>query len=153
MRIFCASLLAIFLLLLVGCDGETRHDVVTGEDGTLFGMSIYPDPQSLNVDTSDDFYLEWEPGYYPPNEFTFTLEQVNDDGSVRYVLTELTQLSIRRYRFTPVNLPPRAFLLLTVHGAGESVKAMYLTKNTLLLAPPRAVPADAKPEHVVTPRE
>lgn len=152
MRILCAYALALALILLLGCEGDTRHDIVTGEDGSLLGMTIYPSPQSLNVDTSDDFYLEWAPGYYPPDEFTFTLQQVHRDGTTQYLSTVLTELSVRRYRFEPIAMPSETFLLLTVHGAGETVKAMYLTDSGINLAPSRTVPEGAKTEHVVRPK-
>lgn len=143
MRILCTLFVIAGLALLFGCDGEPRHDIATGEDGSLLGMYITPEPQSLYVDTGDEFFLEWDRGYLPPREFTFTVEQVDSDGATHRLNTEYTKLGTGKYKFDPNGLPSGTFLLLTVSANHEVVKAMYLTDDALYApAMSRTAPAD-----------
>jgi hypothetical protein len=141
-------------LLLLGCEGETRHTVATGEHGSLYGLLITPEPQSLSVDLDGSFYLDWEPGTEPPSTFEVALRKVNADGDLDPVLTTRTDLSTGHYRFNPSGyLPTRTFLLLTVtdQHTGERVRAMFLTENNYLPLT-RGLEGEGQAVHVIQTR-
>ena len=129
-----AAALALLLPVLCGCDGSSRHDVETGGYGTLRGLEITPEPQTLGLRTDKVFYLDWNRGYEPPNQFTVSLKTISEDGTTSPVYTRLIDLDPARpghYRLEPSwYLPTGTFLLLTVTSYGERVRAMYLTESS-----------------------
>jgi len=149
-------LIAIMLaMVLLGCQGDVQHHVVTDSSGSLTGMVVSPEPQSLNIDHSADFFLDWDYGYAPPSTFDVKLEKVSPDGSVSPVLTVKERLSAGHYRFAPsVSLPAESFFLFTVSGNNKTARAMYHTKTGWLLnSSPRvsAIPGEeGKAIHTIT---
>lgn len=120
--------LSLFLALMVlGCQGETRHTVNTGENGSLNGLVLTPTPQSLHIDSGTDFSLDWQAGLTPPARFDVKLETVDTEDTRVGINTELRTISAGHYRLEPVaSLSNENFLLLTVTGAEQTVRAIYL---------------------------
>lgn len=123
----CYGLSLLLALLVLGCQGDTRHTVNTGENGSLDGLALTPTPQSLHIASGTDFYLDWQAGYTPPAHFEVKLETVNTEDTRVGINTELHTISTGHYRLEPVvSLTDDNFLLLTVTGAEQTVRAMYL---------------------------
>lgn len=130
MRMLWPLILLGVALCLAGCSGERTHDVVTPGDGSLRGLELSPEPQTLSISTGEEFYLDWRDGYEPPSEFHVTLRSIDPDGSTTAIYTDLRTFSTGHYRLEPtMSLPAKTFLLLQVTGAGETVRAMYLTEE------------------------
>ena len=141
---------AVFLLL-AGCGGEQRHGVYTGEDGSLEGLVITPEPQSLGIDTGEVFLLDWRTGYDPPAEFTLSLRQVYPDGTTEPIYTELEEIDVGHYRLEPTwYLPTETFVLLTITGDGARTRAMYLTERSSIYDTKARRNDCGQAEHTVT---
>jgi len=153
MRKFFVPLAAVLLLIFVGCTGESRHYIDTGGSGSLAGLVITPEPQSLGIGTDEVFYLDWEPGYEPPPELTISLRSVDPDNTTSAILTDLTDLDPSHpghYRLEPTwYLPTSTFLLLTVSGAGERTRVMYLTEPSSIFSPNTRRLPGGQEEHTV----
>lgn len=153
-RYIIVLLAVVPLLFLVGCEGETKHSITTGGQGTLAGLIVTPEPQTIGIETDSVFYLDWEPGYGPPPELTISLKSVDPDNTTRPVLTELTNLDPDdpgHYRLEPsYYLPTETVLLLTVSGGGERQRSMYLTEpDSLYSTTTRRLPG-GQAEHTIT---
>jgi hypothetical protein len=154
MRTLLFSLVVLSLaLVLFGCEGNSRHTVVTDEDGSMLGLVVTPEPQSLSIDRSDDFLLDWPAGYAPPSEFTITLRKVDTDGTTEAILTDLGTISTGHYRLEPTStLPAGTFLLLTIASDRERVRAMYLTDDDAFGMTREAKEGEGKAEHTIRTR-
>lgn len=153
MRILLVVVALFVLLLLLGCHGESRHDVTTGLNGTLDGLVLTPDPQSLGLPTDTEFLLDWKTGYAPPSTFQVSLKKIDPNGTTGAVLTELDTLSVGHYRLCPTsNLSSQTFYLLQVTGAGQSVRAIYLTGGVALQLGAPAATRGGEATHIVTVR-
>ncbi|HEX2950216.1 MAG TPA: hypothetical protein VHV83_11740 [Armatimonadota bacterium] len=135
---------------IAGCEGDVHHDVSTGEDGALDGLVLTPTPQTLDVSSGENFYLDWKRGYTPPATFHVTLETIDNTGYRDGIYTELKTSSVGHYILEPTgSLASEKFLLLTVTGNGETVRAMYLTEEGSYLLNTKAK-AGGSIEHTVT---
>ncbi|MHB0936504.1 MAG: hypothetical protein ACYDCO_08585 [Armatimonadota bacterium] len=153
LKYFIPLAAAALLLFLAGCVGEEKPSVITGGQGTLAGLVVTPEPQTIGIETDDVFYLDWEPGYEPPPELTISLKSVDPDNSTWPVLTVLTDLDPANpghYRLEPsYYLPTETVLLLTVSGGGERQRAMYLTESdSIFSATTRRLPG-GQAEHTI----
>ena len=150
-RIAMLSALTLLLLpILPGCEGAGRHDVYTDEYGTLRGLEITPEPQSLSIDTSDVFYLDWQYGYDPPEEFTVSLREVHADGTTDPLYTVFDEIAVGHYRLAPSwYLAPETFLLLTVSDSEDRVRAVYLTESSGIVYTPTRRHEGGEAEHTV----
>lgn len=151
MRATILLLMALCGVILIGCGGDSRHDVVTGENGTLAGLVISPTPQKLEIRQSTDFYLDWEPGTEPPSQFKVEMESIDKDGTLTGQSSDLKTISTGHYRLEPDYLDGQTFYLLTVSGNGEEVRAIYLTggsstSNNM----PHTPSPDSQVRHTVT---
>ena len=138
-----------------GClDGSSSHNVDTGGNGTLDGLYLTPEPQTLDVALDDEFDLNWDYGYLPPDVFTVKLQSVDSDGTKNAIYTKLEKIAIDHYRLVPSwSLPTRTFLLLTISGAGQTVHAIYLTEdNGLFTQQQPAGQPEGEIEHTVRTR-
>ena len=117
------------VLVIAGCqDGIASHNVSAETDGTLDGLVISPNPQELGIDTGSDFLLDWRPGYVPPAQFQVSLVSVASTNTTSAVYTRLKSTGTGHYRLVPsMPLPGQQFYLLEVDGAGQTVRAIYLT--------------------------
>lgn len=143
------------LVMFAGCSGENSHTVTTGEDGSLVGMLLLPNPQSLGIATSTDFDLTWRKGATPPSNFTVGLEELDpkEGADTTPIRTELEKVSTTHYILRPVGiLGEGTFVMVRVRGAGEEERAIYLTHYSAFSGAPRqAAPADAGQDiHEVT---
>ncbi|MEI6519392.1 MAG: hypothetical protein WCO98_05050 [bacterium] len=123
----------LIVLLLCGCtqDGTLRHDVNTGSNGSLDGLSITPAPQSLGIATDTEFYLDWAVNTSPPSTFTVTLRKIEKNGDTHLVRTVLDTLSTGHYRlYKDWNLDTQSFYMLEIIGGGKQVRTIYLTGGT-----------------------
>lgn len=151
------GVLAVGMLWLAGCNGDSRHEVDTTGDGSLTGMSILPAPQTLKIDTSEKFYLDWSAGYDPPAHLRMILESVSSDGNTTGVNWSFKERSFGHYTIDPnSSLPAKTFLLLRVlDDSGHEVRAMYLTEDSGIF--PDSVKetpnGSGQAEHVVNTRE
>lgn len=156
MRIFILIGLALMvMLLLASCGGgSSRHTVTTDEDGSMLGLLINPEPQSLGIDRNDDLFLDWPAGYTPPAQFTVSLRQVADDASTTAIFTNLETESTGHYILKPTStLPEGAFLLLRIDSDREHVRAMYLTDKSAFGMTRAAKPGEeGQAEHTVRTR-
>jgi len=137
-KYFIVLVTAGLLLFLAGCVGEEKHSIITGGQGTLAGLVVTPEPQTIGIETDDVFYLDWEPGYEPSPELTVSLKSVDPDNTTRPVLTVLTDLDPEHpghYRLEPsYYLPTETLLLLTISGGGERQRAMFLTESSSIFS-------------------
>jgi hypothetical protein len=140
------------IVLLGGCHGETHHEVTTETYGTLEGLVITPEPQTLEISTGTEFELDWEYGTYPPKTFSVELDRVSADGSKQGILTDLHKLGNGHYRLEPiVSLPEETFLLLRVTSSYQEERAIYLTDSVFnATKTPGGEPGRGKIEHIVT---
>jgi len=140
-------------LVLAGCEGSWRHDVQTGGEGSLAGLVVTPTPQKIGIETDEVFYLDWRPGYEPPAELTVTLRYVDADNTTSPILTVLDDIDPDHpghYRLEPTwYLDTSAFLLLTVRGDGETLRAMYLTESSTLLDTRTQRRTGGQVEHII----
>lgn len=123
----------LFALVLTGCEGSgaAHHDVVTDAHGSLYGMTISPDPQTLGIPVSTDFLVSWQHDTYPPNSFQVSLYSVDTDNHLEEIYTDFTELGPGSYKLAPThNLPDKSFLLLTISGGGETQDSIFLTDST-----------------------
>jgi hypothetical protein len=153
MRALCCRLLGMLglfsMLLFIGCEGDDHHDVFTGANGSLAGLTFSPPPQTLGIDVDEVFQLDWPAGYTPPTQFRVKLERLEADGNTEEIFTELHTITASHYRLEPTaDLPNRTFVLLTVSASGQSVHAIYLTERGSLLL---QSPARSTEGHLVTP--
>lgn len=146
----------LFLPLFIGC-GSSSHDIYTGGYGTLEGLEITPEPQTLDVETDEVFYLDWRYNYEPPEEFTISLKAIYADGTTEAILTEFEDLDPDdpgHYRLEPSwYLPEGTFLLLTVTSDDERVRAMYLTVPSSTFSTKTQRNQNGKAEHTVRTRD
>lgn len=150
-RFLLVITVGILLALLSGCEGETRHDIHTGGNGTLLGLVISPEPQSLDVPTDQVFHLDWVNGYEPPQEFTVSLKAIHADGSTDPILTTLDEIDPGHYRLEPTfYLSTETFLLLTVSTTDERQRAIYLTQSSSAFDTKTMRRAGGQAEHTVT---
>ena len=143
----------LFLPLVIGCEGSSRHVIDTDGYGTLAGLEITPEPQSLGIGTDKVFYLDWRSGYDPPEEFTVSLRAVYEDGSTEPIYTSFQDLdpyNPGHYRLEPSwYLPTGTFLLLSVVSPDERVRAMYLTEASTLYDTKTQRNENGKEEHTI----
>jgi len=153
LKYFIPVLAAALLLFFAGCVGEEKHSIDTGGQGTLAGLVVSPEPQSIGIDTDEVFYLDWEPGYEPPPELTISLKSVDPDNTtwpVYTVLTDLDPANPGHYRLEPsYYLSTETVLLLTISGGGERQRSMYLTESSSIFSTnTRRVPG-GQAEHTI----
>ncbi len=123
----------VLVLLLCGCnqDGDLRHDINTGSSGSLDGLVITPDPQSLGIATDTEFYLDWSAGTTPPSTFTVTLRKIENTGQTQLVRTILNTLSTGHYRvYKDWKMGSQSYYMLEIIGGGKTVRSIYLTGGT-----------------------
>jgi hypothetical protein len=149
-----AALISFTLVLIfAGCEGAARHHVDTGGAGSLAGLVITPEPQKIGIATDTVFYLDWRPGYEPPAELTISLRSVDPDNTTAPIYTILDDLDPYQpghYRLEPSwYLPTGTFLLLTVYGDGERMRAMYLTEPSSLFSTTTRRREGGQAEHTV----
>jgi len=147
---------AVLVLIFAGCQGETRHDIDTGGSGSLAGLVVTPEPQTLGISTDEVFYLDWQSGYEPPAQLTVTLRSVDSDNTTSSIYTVLDDLDPENpghYRLEPSwYLATGTFLLLTVSGDGERMHAMYLTEPSSLFSTTTRRRAGGQEEHTIKTR-
>jgi len=150
---FYIPVIIVLALFLAGCEGDIRHDIQTGGEGSLTGMVITPTPQRIGIETDEVFYLDWRPGYEPPAEFTVSLRYVDPDNTTSPILTvldDLDPINPGHYRLEPSwYLDSSAFLMLTVTGDGESTRAMYLTEPPPLYSVKTRRHEGGQAEHII----
>jgi hypothetical protein len=152
MRTILLSLALIALaVVLAGCGGSSRTTINTGTNGSMLGLVITPEPQSLGIDRGDDFFLDWPAGYEPPSSFTVSLRQVDTDATTEAIFTEVDTYSTGHYRVRPTStLPAGTFLLLRIVSDRETVRAMFLTDDSGFAMTRKANIGAGQAEHTIT---
>lgn len=145
--------LAALALILAGCGGSSRTTINTGVNGSMLGLVITPEPQSLGIDRGDDFYLDWPTGYEPPSSFTVSLRKVNTNASTEALFTEVDTFSTGHYRVRPTStLPSGTFIMLRVVSDRETVRVMYLTDDSAFPMTRKANAGEGQAETTITPK-
>lgn len=128
----CLMLFPALILLLCGCEGSSRHTIVTGGQGSLEGLRFIPADHSRYVDTDTDPEIFWLPGYSPPSRFTVSLKRIDEYGDLHPVTTDLTQSGTNRWKLKVVGtLDEGTLYAIIVHDdtRGEQKEAWFLTEK------------------------
>lgn len=144
------KLLPMLVLLLCGCQGSSRHTVVTSGQGSLEGLKFIPADHSRNVDTDTDPEIFWLSGYEPPARFTVSLKRIDEYGDLYPVVTELTPSGTNRWKLKVVGtLNEGTLCAIIVHDdtRGDQREAWFLTKKHGRST--QAPPATGEGEHTV----
>lgn len=132
---------ALGLSLLLGCGGATRHTVTPGTQGSLEGLSFYPQDHSRGVDTDTDPEIFWKQSYEPPSRFTVALKQIDEYGDYRPVSTELKQVEgTNRWKLKVVGTLNEGTLYAIIvrdDMRGEERESWFFTEKSRYRSEPR----------------
>jgi len=127
------KLIVVSLLLLYGCQGSSRHEVVTGGQGSLEGLLFLPPDHSRDVDVDTDPEIFWLPGYEPPAKFTVSLKRIDEYGDYQSVGTELNSSGTNRWKLKvtgTLNEGTLYAIIVRDDTRGEIRESWFLTEKS-----------------------
>jgi len=146
------KLIVASFLLLYGCQGSSRHEIVTGGQGSLEGLLFLPTDHSRDVDVDTDPEIFWQPGYEPPAKFTVSLKRIDEYGDYQPVSTELKPSGTNRWKLKVVGTLDEGSLYAIIvrdDTGGETRESWFLTEKSRIKSPDERATALEAFEHTV----
>jgi hypothetical protein len=146
------KLIVMSLLLLYGCQGSSRHEVVTGGQGSLEGLLFLPPDHSRDVDVDTDPEIFWLPGYEPPAKFTVSLKRIDEYGDYQSVGTELNSSGTNRWKLKvtgTLNEGTLYAIIVRDDTRGEIRESWFLTEKSRVRSPNEKAKNSETFEHTI----
>lgn len=147
------KLILVPFLLLCGCQGSSRHEVVTGGQGSLEGLRFLPPDHSRDVDVDTDPEIFWQPGYEPPAKFTVSLKRIDEYGDYQPVSTELRSSGTNRWKLRVSGTLDEGSLYAIIvrdDTRGEIRESWFLTEKSRIRTHGEKAKGSETFEHTVT---
>jgi len=147
------KLIVVPFLLLCGCQGSSRHEVVTGGQGSLEGLRFLPPDHSRYVDVDTDPEIFWQPGYEPPAKFTVSLKRIDEYGDYQPVITELRSSGTNRWKLKVSGTLDEGSLYAIIvrdDTRGEIRESWFLTEKSRVRTHSEKAKGSETFEHTVT---
>ena len=150
MRIW--KLIVALFLLFYGCQGSSRHEIVTGGQGSLEGLRFLPPDHSRNVEIDTDPEIFWLPGYEPPAKFTVFLKRIDEYGDYKPVSTDLKPSGTNRWKLKVAGMLNEGSLYAIIvrdDTRGETCESWFLTEKSRTKSPEERATDSEAFEHTV----
>lgn len=147
------KLILVPFLLLCGCQGSSRHEIVTGGQGSLEGLLFLPPDHSRDVDVDTDPEIFWQSGYEPPAKFTVSLKQIDEYGDYQPVSTKRVDLGGNRWELKVLGALDEGSLYAIVvrdDTRGEIRENWFLTEKSRIRTHDEKAKDSETFEHTVT---